>query len=426
MQLSRSAAGRRAVVFGAAWVSLSPAMGLLPTARAQSASHSYAISFSPLARAGALGFEAQDLSEAMNDPADPGADLQKVVNRALSAFAHSRGRAAASDLDKAVAVADWVAATLRHPAFHPEDPGLPRVYPDTPSPRYETLGHEPVRIVNHTLSFDPDDAANWPSPQCTQQNIVVAGMLNVLGLHARLVDVEGHTGLEFYSFSHHKWIWVDATYNEHYVLPDGTPLGVRDLNRLTLHGGIESVVPVKHGYPTAAFRSNTYLWARPHGFRQYAVTLYMRIFGGKGWQLSRFDTVVYSPTPPASYRPLPGEILNFDRDPQSGGWYRWPRTVDPESLDYPLDRVAIFDGVTPTAAGVVFTLRSYLPYTARFQIRYGDPAQPWSTTEAVPSPSSRPVLSAPVTVPWGNGTVSVRAVDNVRNVTLPLVLDLTP
>jgi hypothetical protein len=88
--------------------------------------------------------------------------------------------------------------------------------------------------------------------------------------------------------------------------------------------------------------------------------------------------------------------------------------------------VAIFDGVTPTAAGLVFTLRSYLPYTARFQIRYGDPAQPWTTIEVVPGPSSRPVLSSPVTVPWGSGTVSVRAVDNVRNVTLPLVLELKP
>lgn len=418
LRMAASALALQALVLGA-WLPVGPA-------HAQSASSSYEISFSPLARIGALGFEAQDLSEAMNDPADPGADLSKVVNRALSAFERSRGRAAASDLDKAVAVTDWVAATLRHPAFYPEDPGLPRLYSDTPSPRYATLGHEPVRIVNYTLSFDPDDAGNWPSPQCTQQNVVVAGMLNVLGLHGRLVDVEGHTGLEFYSFSHHKWIWIDATYNEHYVLPDGTPLGVRDLNRLTLHGGIESVVPVKHGYPTAAFRSNTYLWARPHGFRQYAVTLYMRNFGGKGWQLSKFDTVVYSPAPPASYRPLPGEVLNFDQDPQSGGWYVWPKTNDAESLDYPLDRVAIFDGVTPTAAGLVFTLRSYLPYTARFQIRYGDPAQPWTTIEVVPGPSSRPVLSSPVTVPWGSGTVSVRAVDNVRNVTLPLVLELKP
>ena len=406
---------------------LAALLALLPTAApAQATSSSYEIRFSPMARTGTVGFVAQDLAEARANPADPNGDLQKYLNRALTAFSASRGYAPESELDKVVAVVDWVAATLRHPAFYPEDPGLLRTYPLAASPRYDSFGYEPVRIINYTLSFDPADAAHWPSPQCTQQNLAAAGMLNLLGLHARLVDVEGHTGLEYYSFVYYKWIWVDATYNEHYVLADGTPLGVMELNRLTLYGGIDNVRPVKHGYPTAEHRANTYLYARPHGFRQYAPTRYMRIFSGMGWQLSKFDTVVYSPTPPADYQPLPGEVLNFDRDPASGGWFYWPKTDNPESLDMPLGRVSIFDSITPTEAGIEFTLRSYLPYTTRFQIKYGSHDEPWTTIDVVASPSHAPVLSAPLVVPWGSGTVSVRAVDNVKNVSLPMVLELTP
>lgn len=403
----------------AAWLVAAPA-------QSQALRGSYEIKFSPLAGVGTVGFVAQDLAEAMNDPADPAGDLRVHVSRALAAFSRSGRPPPTTELDKVVAVVDWVASTLRHPAFYPEDPGLARTYPLSGSPVYDTLGLEPVRIINYTLSFDPAQADKWPSPQCTQQNLAVAGMLNVLGLHARLVEVEGHTGLEYYSFTHYKWIWIDATYNEHYVLADGTPLGVLDLNRLTLHGGIENVLAVKHGYPSATYPANTYLRARPHGFRQYAPTRYMSIFGGKGWRLSAFDTIVYSPTPPQGYQPLPGEVLHFDRDPASGGWYVWPKTDNPESLDAPLGRLTIFDGITPTEAGIRFTLRSYLPYTRGFQVMYGHQPESWSMIDVVAQPSNGPVLSASLLVPWGSGTVSVRAVDNVNNVGLPLVLELTP
>jgi hypothetical protein len=414
------------MVFGFGLVGLLPVMGLLPAARAQSSRAAYEITFSPLARTGSMGFLAQDLAEARNDPADPGSDLPKYVSRALQAFAQSRGRAPEQELDRIVAVVDWVAATLRHPAFYPEDPGLPRSYPLAPSTRYDTLSYEPVRIINYTLQFDPARPESWPSPQCTQQNLAAAGMLNVLGLHARLVDVEGHTGLEVYSFVHYKWIWVDATFNEHYVDADGMPLGVMELNRLTLEGGIEGVRAVKHGYPTAQFAANTYLRLYPHGFRQYAVTRNMRIFGGKGLQISKFDTVVFSPMAPASYRPLPGEVPNYESDPSSGGWYFWPKTDNPESLDFPLGRLAVFDGVVPTEDGLSLRLRSFLPYTTRFQIRFGDQPDHWTTVAEVASPSAEPALSEPIVVPWGAGAVSIRAVDNVRNVSLPLVLQLSP
>jgi hypothetical protein len=288
---------------------------------------------------------------------------------------------------------------------------------------YETLAGEAVRILNYTLAFDPADGANWPSPLCTFQNYVAAGMLNLLGLHARLVDV-GHTGLEFYSFTHYKWIWMDATYNEHYVATDGKLLGVLDLHRLTLRGGIDQVRPVKHGYPTAAFRSNTYLWLQPRRFRQYAVTLYMDSFGGSGRRLSKFHTVVYSPVPPPDYQPLPGEILNYDRYPEPGGWRQWPQTDNPESLDTPVGRLAMFDGVTPGSNGINLRLLSYLPYTQRFEMRLGNGA--WLAVHAYERPENGPVLSSEIVAPWNGGTVSVRAVDNVGNATLALVIAMTP
>ncbi|MBI3154571.1 MAG: hypothetical protein HYZ20_04110 [Burkholderiales bacterium] len=400
-------------------------MAGLPTwSIGQSASASFAIRYSPLARTGALGFIAQDLAAARDDMTDPQRDLQTYVARALDQFHRKNGRHPQGDLELAVAVVDWVATVMRHPAFYPEDPGLPRLYPQAPSTRYDTFVGEAVRILNYTLAFDPADTANWPSPLCTQQNFAAAGMLNVLGLHARLVEVEGHTGLEYYSFAHYKWIWADATYNEHYESARGEPLGVLELNRLTLHGGIEKVRAIKHGYPTADFRSNTFLQSSPHGFRQYAAMLYMNNFAGNGRHLNKFHTVVYSPEPPAGYRPLPGEILNFDRLVDSGGWFQWPKTDNPESLDTPIGRLAVFDGLIPGVVGVSFRLRCYLPYTQRFEARMDD--GPWTAVENLALAENGPILSAPIVAPWNGGRVAVRAVDNVGNATLPILIDMKP
>src|SRR6185437_15296706 len=294
---------------------------------------------------GVLPFKAQDLSIAKNDPMDWGNDLKYYRACVLWQFmSKNGGRMPSDDLETAVAVVDFVSLYMRHPAFYPENPYLPRTYSIISNPKYDTIYGEAVRLLNFTLSHDPNDATNWPSPQCTQQNQAAAGLMNVFGLHARLCDVEGHTSLEYYSFKYHKWIWCDSTFNEHYVLPqpDGSrlPLGARDLNRLTLNGGIESVEVVKHGYPSATYPENTYLKLHPHGFRQYAPTLYMRNFDGQGLYLSRFDTMVYSPTPPSSYVPLPGEMINFDRSPDSGGWFFWPKTSLPGTIDIPLDALA--------------------------------------------------------------------------------------
>lgn len=418
--------GRRRLLRVGGAAALAGAMSWVPAAaRAQAGQGAaYEIRFSPLVRHGALGFVAQDLSVARNDPADPNGDLGTYVQRALQSFAAKRGHMPETELDRVVAMADWIADNMRHPAFYPEDPDLPRLYATQPHARYGTLANEPVRLLNFTLAHDPEIAATWPAPQCTQQHFALAGLLNYLGLHARLVEVEGHTGLEYYSFELYKWIWLDATHNEHYIDENGASLGVIELNQRTLFGGIERVRPVKHGYPTERYPFYTYLRSRPHGFRQYAAMRYMNIFGGKGSQLSLYDTVVYSPVPPPTYQPLPGEVLNFDRLPEYPGWYEWPKTDSAESLDVPLGRVSIFEGLEPTEAGLALRLRSYLPFTQRFQLNLKDRSAHWETVQTITKAANGATTSDPIVIPWGSGAVQIRAVDNVHNVSLPVALTL--
>jgi hypothetical protein len=84
---------------------------------AQSANASYSIRYSPLARSGALGFVAQNLAIARTDPADPDRNLQIYVGRALARFRERNGRDPANDVERAMAVVDWVATVMRHPAL---------------------------------------------------------------------------------------------------------------------------------------------------------------------------------------------------------------------------------------------------------------------------------------------------------------------
>ena len=368
-------------------------------------------------------FMAQDLSVARHDPSDPNGDMAVHAWYVLKQFRDKHhGRSPQTDLEYAVAVTDWVSSNLRHPAFYPEDPYAPRFYHRmTEDPKYLTLNWEPVRIINYTLKFNPDDPVNWPSPQCTEQNFAAAGLLNYFGLHARMVDVEGHSGLEYYSFQYHKWVWCDSTFNEHYTFVGGDiPLGVIELNELTLQGLTHQVSVVKHGYPTSAYSENTYILRCPHGFRQYATTLYMNLFNKQGAGMRRTDIVVYSPDPPSTYTPLPDEVTHYEESRDSGGWYYWSETNDAGSVDIPLDALSIsgpisWDLVTRRA---FLSVTSYLPYTSRFE-QWSEASRTWITVARVAVPASRAQTSPQLTFALGYGTYTVRlrAVDNVGNKT---------
>ncbi|HWX03207.1 hypothetical protein [Collimonas sp.] len=370
---------------------------------------------------------AQDLSIARSDPTN---DFSVYKAAVFQQWTSKHGRTPTGDFEIAQAVVDWIASNLRHPAFWPEDPSLPRFYAQyTGDPMYATLADEPLRILNYTMSHDPNNAKTWPSPLCTYQNEAAAGILNYLGLHARLVDVEGHTGLEYFSPTFHKWIWMDSTFNEHYLqtLSNGTtvPLGVRELNALTLAGQLSTVSAVKHGVPSAKFPVNTYIIAHPHGFREYAVTTNMNLFAGAGKNRQRWDTFVFSPEPPATYVRLPGEVIHFDQQASSNGFYYWPIVDSSRLLDYPLDSIAI---ATPPVAnganGLTVKIISFLPYTTSFDVSRTVSGGAWTQQQQISQPSNLPATSQEIRLDWGSGTWQLRGRDAVGNTTQVLRIDM--
>jgi hypothetical protein len=269
------------------------------------------------------------------------------------------------------------------------------------------------------MQHDPSDPVNWPSPFCTQQNFAAAGILNYFGLHARIVSVEGHDGLEYYSFLYHKWVWCDSTFNEHYLRAGSdVPLGVRELNQMTMESQTDQVIPVKHGYPTSLYPENTYIYLHPHGFRQYDTVLYMHTFDGNGYWMTRMNFIDYSPDPPPTYVPLPGEIVHLEDVVGMPGWWYWPETNDPDSTDIPLDALTVAGPVQLDFANSCFSLSltSYLPYTVRFE-EWSDATQSWSTISTVAVPASAPQTSPVIRLSFGIGTQipRFRAVDDVGN-----------
>jgi len=149
----------------------------------------------------------------------------------------------------------------------------------------------------------------------------------------------------------------------------------------------------------------------------------MRNFDGQGANLMRFDTTVFSPDPPASYVPLPGEVIHFDRPPSYLGWYFWPKTSAAETIDYPLDGLAVSGIIQPNNSGITFSVTSYLPYTTSFQVRYQNDTS-WRVLETILTPATTPASSRPFTLNWAVGQVRIRAVDNLGNVTRDLSVNL--
>ena len=371
--------------------------------------------------AGIREFHSQDVSAAREDPTGT---LRMAYEGALARFAEKHGREPQDDLETAAAICDWVAFHLRHPYFYPEDFSLPRIYPQTLGPAYGAFYGDPAKIISYTLSFDPDDAENWPSPFCTQQTFAAAGIMNYAGLHARLCYVEGHDGLEYYSWKYKKWIWCEATFNEHFVLPrpDGTfePLGARELQELTLFGGIDKVQMVKHGYPDGTIPNYNYLYHHPRGFRRYAPFSYMKTLNGGGRFISSALIFTSCLPIPETYVPAAGEIAMSELDPTSV-FSRLSCVQDPLVLDVPLDALTLGDNVSAQRDALVINLRTWLPHAVRFEVQYGDGA-PWQTLEVIPIPIDVPKTSSILSLPWSSGVVNFRAIDNIGNTSETLTI----
>lgn len=386
----------------------------------------------------AAPFYAQDLAVAKAD-----AQMNTYVAQAMAQFQAKQGRSPESELERAAATADWVSNNLRHPSFWPENPWAPRLYTG-PAYNYDALYSDPLKIIQAALAVDPADGANYHWALCTHQNFALAGLLNAQGLHARVVSVAGHDGLEYFSFQFHKWVWMDATFNEHFVLRNTstgveTPLGAAELNAMTLNGTLTQVLTVKHGVPSASFPGGSYLQVQPHGFRQYAVHNFMSIYNGNGLNATRADTVVYVPPIPPSYQPIPGEVVLLS-DPNNcadfsspsctfgAAWTLWPQTDSSDILNPRLDdfyaAVQTHEGEPESPATqdryAQIKMRSALPYTQYFQAR-NDSDTTWTNVATVSVPSTLPqtVVMAFYYSAWGVGSAKVhlRAMDTFGNVT---------
>lgn len=380
-------------------------------------------------------FYAQDLSVAKRDP-----NLTSYVGQAFTYFRTKKGYAPSTEIDRAIAVVDWVSYNLRHAAFWPEDPRAPRQYSArssySPSATYAPLNGDPVKIIATAQSFPPTDNLNYKHILCSDQNYAAAGMLNNIGIHARIVQVEGHSGLEYYSFSLRKWIWMDSTFNEHYGVKnaDGTYtyLGALDLHAMTLAGTSGQVVAFKHGVPSSAYPENTYIKLHPRGFRQYATQNFMSTYNGNGVNLARIDTTVFVPILPVAWS---GPLLMSDpRSCVSGScpwglsWILWPQSNSNSGANYRIDdlhaSLLTHDGESNSASTqnryARIRLTSMLPYTQYFQAK-NEGESAWTNVAAV---SSVTTMAVSQTLEFGfsywgmNGSkVRLRAIDNFGNAT---------
>jgi hypothetical protein len=376
------------------------------------------------APAGFLPFYAQDLVVAKNTE-----QMAVRAEQVTKHFQEKRGHAPANELETAIAVVDWVSDHLRHPYFWPEDPALPRFYNNNHPgiQTYKSFRADPLQILKFAMSHDVNDPVNYAPVLCTHQNAVAAGLMNYFGMHARICTVEGHDTLEYFSFVHHRWIWMDATFNEHYVEVKADDsevlLGARELNALTLAGKVSSVRAIKHGSPTARFyKRNVYIGAHPHGVRYYAPHIYMNNFNNGRAKLPSIWSVVCTPAWPKEFVPFPGETTEPGPNGGGAGFLRRPRTTNPAVLDYPLDTLAIAGSPASDAKAVKIQVQSFLPYTTAFEVY--DATHGWVNAESIATPSNGPIISQPVNLDFGSGLRKIRALDGRGNPTQEVILEL--
>lgn len=387
-----------------------------------------------------LPYYGQDLAVAQRDPW-----LKWAAEEALKRFEVRQGRRAQSMHDKAVAVVDWIANTVRHPHFWPEDPAAPRqLYPDV---AFSRLNRDPARIIALAIEW-----RDFRGPLCTEQNFAAAGVMNYLGLHARLVSVQGHDGLEYFNFDLGKWVWTEATFNEHYVLKDVAavqPLGASELHELTLRQQIGRVRAVKHSVPSGRYPGGTYLSVNPNGFRQFAVTLYMNNLNGQGVHAGVLDTTVLVPTLPPNFPLLPDDQVPLlsnpanCRNPQHPdckwgvAWTLWPQLDVLSRMAPRLDQLQV--AVLPREGGpqststlnqkLVMDVETALPYTTEIQYRLGNLAA-WQSLSRIAQPGAlgaKAHVEMPLPAVGGSAQqLQLRAIDNVGNATRAVTLQLRP
>ncbi len=220
-----------------------------------------------------------------------------------------------NDVQQARALCDWIVnKTMIHPYFHPEFKR--RVH----DPIYDTMAHDPVMILEYTEKSLPVNPETWPSPECTMQADVFVGLMNTLGYHGRVHNIQGHVASEYYSPSLRKWVHVDTSFNEVYEKAGapGIPLSVLEARDLILAGKESSLVPVKCGPGT-----KNYIQLYPRGF----AVLYSPLM----WE-ANFDQK-------SKTNPKPNMIVFGDSD--IAFFKPYPKTTRREDVDFPLGLVRV-------------------------------------------------------------------------------------
>ncbi|MBI4024063.1 MAG: hypothetical protein HY360_03725 [Verrucomicrobia bacterium] len=244
------------------------------------------------------------------------------------------------DLKRAMALCDWIInKTMIHPYFHKE---FKRKVHD---PVYDTMAHDPVMILEYTEKFLPVDPETWPAPECTMQADVFVGLMNTLGYHGRVLNIQGHVASEYFSPSLRKWVYVDTSFNEFYEKSgaSGVPLSVLEARDLTLAGQEASLVPVKCG-PSP----KNYIQIYPKGFGVlYSPLMWEANFDQKSKTNKKPNMLVFGDSDIPFFKP-------------------YPKTTRREDVDFPLGLVRVASATEKNSAAQVI-LENCIPCFSHYE-----------------------------------------------------------
>ena len=283
-------------------------------------------------------FEAQDLSVE---------SVRKLREKVIGIL--EKAGNPSDELSKVKVLCNWTSETLKHPLF------IKGVKNTVQAKEYGTFRHDPLKIIEFTESFLPLNLETWPSPLCSNQNDALAGLLNCIGLHARLVLITGHDVAEYYSPTFRKWIYIDASFNEFYEdsQKPGIPLSILDMFRMSRNNQEKQLTPVKCG-PSAPHQ--TYLDVYPHGFNSG--------FTSKMW-MATFDLKEKTNTKPNLI------VYGKRSDPFIKNT---ARTALTESIDFPLGLIRA-DSASLLLSKVTVRLNNCIPYFSHYE--YSDDNDNW-------------------------------------------------
>ncbi len=216
------------------------------------------------------------------------------ASRALQRFRGLTGRDAVSVFDKVQAAADYVANLAKHPYRH-------NMSSEGSDPRAWEFADYPEKLADlaienqswNGLSWEPAEGKTLldvPAIECTFQNLILGGVVNALGAQWMIVSITSHDAFAYYDWENGKWIYIDATFNEHYGYAESaagsyvalSPLELRDMSLR----GDNSMFAHRHSYQPQRFETEylmaSYIEMNPLGFAAMAVSLNGISTGSRG------------------------------------------------------------------------------------------------------------------------------------------------